>query len=652
MKISEKSVFPPLLTGKTNFLLLLIILFIAVRILFLFCGFYFISNHEELYNGTLAHDFLQNPSLFFSNPNVIFCYQYMPFAGGTLVVSFLAIPFFFFFGSSVFALKLLSISISSAAMIMFFLLLQKFFSRKTAIIFGLLYAVSAPYPLLISIVLWGNHNESILLSALLFYFIFHYIQKEKEDWRYIILSGFVSGFGIYFDYIFIAAFLSVLLFLIISKRNFFFRKDFFLFVFSMLCGLIPWFYTAVLTGFNNLRIHKPGIGTDFGFYLLIKKFLKLITIDLPASLWMKEIRVMGIDVIPNIYYLIFIVSFISLLILTLKNYTGTHYAAKETLFLIYIMIFSLVFTFSKFTTGKAILDLDLSVFPFKIYRDRFFITLFPFILAVVSIFISRFKNSYYIYGLTSVMLLCCLVSYPYYLSGRSAGECFIYKGYSYNVVADKLVNNYDLETAVDIIGELPEEEKRGLFQKLGYSFIKTLGENPSFERSPSFLNNIYEREFYRGVGNALMEKYKNIEKAYGKTADIDKDRSEFMLAGIMEISAEWEEWRNIRSFAEKKFRSRAFELYRQAGRGAYLFKDVYFINSFQKNISNDIILNAFCRGVSDGIDERINKRKNDFLKKSDVPSLFHSLYEKEMEQVIDRQGIIKMFDKKLIHLIE
>ncbi|PJC01420.1 MAG: hypothetical protein CO072_01375, partial [Candidatus Huberarchaeum crystalense] len=137
------------------------------------------------------------------------------------------------------------------------------------------------------------HNESILLSALLFYLIFHYLEKEKDKSKYIILAGLVSGFGIYFDYIFIAAFLSILLFLIISERHSFFRKDFFIFGFSMLMGLGPWFYTAVLTGFKNLRIHKPGIGTDFGFYLLIKKFLKLIVIDLPASLWMKEIRVFG-----------------------------------------------------------------------------------------------------------------------------------------------------------------------------------------------------------------------------------------------------------------------------------------------------------------------------------------------------------------------
>ncbi|RMF95087.1 MAG: hypothetical protein D6734_06325, partial [Candidatus Schekmanbacteria bacterium] len=375
----------------TNLLTLFFLsaLFLTIRTIFLLSAFYFISNHEELYNGTLAHDFLQNPSLFIKNPNLAFCYQYMPFAGGTFIVSILAIPFFALLGNSVFSLKLLSILISLATFVVFYLLLEKFFSHKTALIFGILLAFSAPYPILTSLILWGNHNESVFFTALLFYLILSYNEYNSDKKRYLILSGLVAGFGFYFDYIFITTILSVIIFLLLSKRNFFFKKDVLYFSISFICGFFLWFYTAFLTNFENLRIHKPGIAADFSIFYLIKKFLKLIIFDLPSSFWLKEIRLMGINILPSIYYLIFLFSFIFLLTSLFKEYINKKKLPNYFLFLLYIILFSLVFTFSKFSTGKAIEGINLFVFPFKIYRDRFFITLFPFIIITVSILLSK-----------------------------------------------------------------------------------------------------------------------------------------------------------------------------------------------------------------------------------------------------------------------
>ena len=251
----------------------LIFVFLVIRIVFLLFSFYFLSNHEELYNGTFAHDFINNPKLFFKYPALPLSYQYMPFAGGTLLVSLLATPFFLIFGSSIFALKTLSLSISLIAFIILFLLLEKFFSLKSALIFGLLSAISPPYPVIMSLILWGNHFESILLSALLIFLMFHYWTQEKnENHGYLILSGLVAGFGIYFDYIFFITVITVITFHFLYNRGTLNKKELLLSSISILIGMIPWFFSIILFIFFLYRVFIAFFTTLFMTFIYFLSF--------------------------------------------------------------------------------------------------------------------------------------------------------------------------------------------------------------------------------------------------------------------------------------------------------------------------------------------------------------------------------------------
>ena len=115
------------------------------------------------------------------------------------MVGILAVPFFWLFGETYFSLKLVALLFALGTFVLWYLFLDKFFSRRIAVVTALIFIFCVPFYTMSSLITWGAHPEAsffTILSIFIFYHIFFGGQKEKI--RYFLALGLVSGFGVWF----------------------------------------------------------------------------------------------------------------------------------------------------------------------------------------------------------------------------------------------------------------------------------------------------------------------------------------------------------------------------------------------------------------------------------------------------------------------
>ncbi|MEJ2744652.1 MAG: hypothetical protein P8123_03050, partial [bacterium] len=160
----------------------------------------FYINIEELYMGTIA----KGVSDGFIMP--LAEYMYHPYEGGTLLFGLSAYPFFALMGPTHVAIKITALAYSLAAFSLWYFFMLRFFGRASAVFFGLL-SCFAPFGyILISLWAMGTHPQNALFDIIIlfaFYSIFFNPsprQAEGGSPRSAAVFGFVSGLGDYFCY--------------------------------------------------------------------------------------------------------------------------------------------------------------------------------------------------------------------------------------------------------------------------------------------------------------------------------------------------------------------------------------------------------------------------------------------------------------------
>lgn len=180
----------------------LIVLYITFRILAIFTPSQTLWSVmvDEIPTGNIAHDLGQGDRLVLYWP----LYQIKPFAAGTIIEGIVSYPFTQIFGHSLFALKCSAICFGLVTMILWFLLLWRYFGGPAATFSGLLF-VFAPFGYLnLTTTAWGNHTETALFTVLCLHLLFAaYYNKNPARTPmplYPFLAGFAAGFGTYFAY--------------------------------------------------------------------------------------------------------------------------------------------------------------------------------------------------------------------------------------------------------------------------------------------------------------------------------------------------------------------------------------------------------------------------------------------------------------------
>ncbi len=188
---------------------------------------------EELVRGSAAQDLLDGPVLPFQD------YQVNDFSGGSLVVTLLAVPFFWVLGPTIIALRLSVLLISCASVAVLFLVLDRFVSRRAAWLGALLLAVAPPGYALISCIAYGTHLENNLQAILLVLLFLTHHYARPEDRTTSFLLGLVAGFAIYFGFGILLVVGLLLAFDFLFDKRFFLRASFAWRGLGFLVGISP-----------------------------------------------------------------------------------------------------------------------------------------------------------------------------------------------------------------------------------------------------------------------------------------------------------------------------------------------------------------------------------------------------------------------------
>lgn len=381
MKFSSRIILP--------LFLLLVLLF--VRIYFLLESCLQFHNFEGLYRGFMAKELLDGSGFWsiFNNP-------YFPAEGGSVVTGYLAVVSFAIFGDSFFALILVPILFSLLMFAVFYLFLEKYFNRYTAIIFSFFFIFPPPQFFRFSLYAMGFHCEAALFSILGLFCFFEIFFNEVNYKAYsekthsrnlnllFLVFGLISGFGTYFLYDYLIILLTIFLFWLFFDFRLFLRKYFYIFFLGFAFGFLPWIiYNAThrYQGSWNIRSSTLlEIIASKNVSQIFQSFWFIIAKQQPVYLE-KEL----FFIIASLFLLVAFSVFKSIGNLASLQYQRHSSINKEFFFISYILIFVSAWSTLYLPVRNEELPLWLSGLT-----GRFF-GLYPFLFVLIAIGINKFK---------------------------------------------------------------------------------------------------------------------------------------------------------------------------------------------------------------------------------------------------------------------
>lgn len=506
----------------------LVCLFLVFRLLVLFTYSNRLYELEELYRGTVAREIIHGP--------LIPLWEYLDFKveyfpGGTLVVGILAAPFFLLFGETYFSLKLVGLLFALGTFILWYLFLDKFFSRRAAVITALMFIFCAPFYTMSSLVAWGAHPEAsffTILSIYLFYNIF-FVQGKKKAMLCLAL-GLVSGFGVWFVQTYLVTVVFILACWYVFDNSFFRKKGFLIFSGASLAGFSPALYYAFFYDHNVWRVNGRSLFSEaFAGDLkwIIAKAISLFRSDLPNSFLFADFFKIPGGVLSYAYYFMFLFAIFSffricakdilrlgaslMYPLTLKKVeVSPERTARETLVLAYPLFFFLCYIISNYSILPQPWE-DSRIWPHYI-GYRYMMPVMPFILAVLGIFAGRIRGKKTSAIFVSLVLGLGLLGNLNIISFSNFGRFLTDRGYSYGIIGDKIGLRVKdrLKEYIAPFDRLSPHLREEFYEGLGSGIAWRLREdNPDNVRGifEAQIEKKYQPYLYRGWGTLFFPDY-------------------------------------------------------------------------------------------------------------------------------------------------
>ena len=385
----------------------LILIFLSTHLLFLFNSPY-IYKREECYIGTIATELINGPKFSFSQ------YQLEIHYPGSLFSGIITVPFFLLFGESGVSLKLVGLFMSLLTLIVVYLFLDKFFNRKAAVFFALLFIFSMPSYTIHHIISLGDHQFPLLFDAIIMFIFYNIFFDNKKDIKHFLLLGFMCGFVAWFSFQSLVMIFTCLLFWFIFDKKFFLKKYFLIFFIGLLLGYSPGIYYNLTNNFQGIFNPKmeQGLGSiDLNSNLIMKaggRFLYITSQHIPHSFGFIDFYFLNGKFISYLYYFIFLFAFFVLFwrcrksifklitgIIPLKRKNiSPNKIKKEVFILAYLIIFLLIYSFSNFEIEN---------------KPYYMLALYPFILIILSLFIAKLWNKKLLRLLSSIIIIILLL---------------------------------------------------------------------------------------------------------------------------------------------------------------------------------------------------------------------------------------------------
>ncbi|MFH1799355.1 MAG: glycosyltransferase family 39 protein [Candidatus Omnitrophota bacterium] len=449
----------------------LAVLFVALRLFLVSSQRDAIYDANEFFPGTIAMELIQGPSLPFQN---LFPDDHN---FGSVVNGILMVPFFLLWGPSGASAKIVPILFSLGVLVLWYLLLKRFFNRSVAILASLLFIFSPTVYTKCSVLSIGSHPESSLFTAAILFMAYLIFFDHKKKNIYFILLGLISGFGFFYSYLCGVTLLTLFIFWFAFDRKFIFSLKFYLFLIFAFIGFSPriYFESAVDLGSGRTRFvtffYQAVNFQGMSFSHIILKAKNFLTKDL--------LRLFNFERLPSypeyLYYAFFSVCFLYLL--WMNRYALLKLAiplkigkekplSRESIILLFPLVFFPCYILSSYTVWPGW------------QNAGYIVPLYPFIFAIVALGSQRLMQTrqWLIKGLFitvwGAILLAGLYENITSISFGKIGQGFIYKGYSYRMLGEKIgASNFHYAQIVEQIKNIDFSKRKFFLQGFGWGMV-------------------------------------------------------------------------------------------------------------------------------------------------------------------------------------
>ena len=536
---------------KLMLLIVLVVLFLLQRSGLLWYGYSHIAHpgFDETASGVLTCDLLDGK---LKAP--LFVYQYESRSGDSLLEGFLLVPFFKFFGRSLFSLKLLALCSAFLSLLCWIFLLKRCNGTGTACIFTALFAF--PPLMFARLNLMGtiaSHHLINPLMVLQLLVLFRIVERTSAPGKAWLWFGFglLSGLGSYIFYTYIIFNAYCLLFLLVASPRVFTLPRMLWFLGGCVAGFSPWFARMSYSpaGGNYLATILKNV--DFNVWAVIQNFL----FNLPHSFgYNYPVRDMGI--LSPLFFLVLIVMGWVIVRDVFRKPAGsinresikTARLSPSLLLGMFVLCFPLFFLLC-----LSLSPMKISLFEYwptigffgnfsvsDVYRYRWFYPLFPFYFAIIAVGSSLILQSVPARKLSSAGVLCLLGFFLLWGAGKGIAlygkddfkRIFFYKGYNYDQIVSRFVLSrsapVDVKEAEQYAQNFPQETRGEIYRSMGTKVALVLARDPRGDEKlehflekidPSFLN-----DFVYGVVQAVQKltekEFRSLEKVLTKMSPI------------------------------------------------------------------------------------------------------------------------------------
>jgi hypothetical protein len=225
------------------------------RIAVLWWGFNGVFYWEETYRLLISEALWQRW------PWPILDLQADPYAGGSLVISTLAVPVVALVGASLIGLKLVALAWSALGLVAWMALIHRWWGRPAAQIFAFLFIFAPPLFVAYNLIAMGSHAELVTLVGVQLLLAYRYLYGERSTAALIAWAA-SAGFGTWFTYDSILPFLVCVSVGIIGgtlpPRRWLPLAG------GFLLGFAPWIVTNVASGGRGLDVVLRTFRLDAG----------------------------------------------------------------------------------------------------------------------------------------------------------------------------------------------------------------------------------------------------------------------------------------------------------------------------------------------------------------------------------------------------
>lgn len=305
---------------------------------------------EGLVRGSLASAMLQGAPVWPSHAPQI------PHIRGSVVMSWISVPFFAVLGPTTFAVRISGILFHLAGLLTLMLLIHRQFGRRAATLAGVLWVLAPPSLAKIAVLSYGDHVEGLAFMFLAALLVLTWIDdRTGRRTALAFAAGIVCGLGVGWhaqSRLGIATL--ALTVLLAAPRRLFTRECWLGLVPGAIVGLIPHAIGDWITASNGLLVQGEGPGGLFARGITAvqaKKWLAFWTEDLAVSLqYTSRVAAYGTVLLAAACVL-----GLGLVGWRARERGATQrWLANSGWFVIYPLVFSVVFALSRYTVMPVV----------------------------------------------------------------------------------------------------------------------------------------------------------------------------------------------------------------------------------------------------------------------------------------------------------